>query len=50
MAANRKEGMPGAVARIWGRGGVFGCKPTRPALAIHVQDHKLTLLPQSTKV
>lgn len=25
MAANRKDGMAGAVARIWGRGGFFGC-------------------------
>jgi len=25
MAANRKDGMAGAVSRIWGRGGVFGC-------------------------
>lgn len=26
MAANRQDGMLGAVARIWGRGGVLGCK------------------------
>lgn len=26
MAANRKDGMAGSVARIWSRGGVFGCK------------------------
>ena len=26
MAANRKDGMAGAIARIWGRGGVLGCK------------------------
>ena len=25
MAANRSEGMAGAVARVWSRGGVFGC-------------------------
>lgn len=28
MAANRKDGMGGAVARIWSRGGVLGCKET----------------------
>lgn len=26
MAANRQDGMAGAVARIWSRGGAFGCK------------------------
>lgn len=26
MAANRSDGMGGAVARIWQRGGVLGCK------------------------
>lgn len=26
MAANRGDGMAGAIARIWSRGGVFGCK------------------------
>ena len=26
MAANRTDGMLGSVARIWGRGGVLGCK------------------------
>ena len=26
MAANRSDGMLGATARIWGRGGVLGCK------------------------
>ena len=26
MAANRADGMGGAMARIWGRGGVLGCK------------------------
>lgn len=26
MAANRKDGMTGAVARIWSRGGVLGCE------------------------
>jgi hypothetical protein len=26
MAANRKDGMAGSVARIWSRGGVLGCK------------------------
>lgn len=25
MAANRKDGMAGAVARVWSRGGFFGC-------------------------
>ena len=25
MAANRTDGMAGAVARIWSRGGFFGC-------------------------
>lgn len=28
MAANRKDGMAGSVARIWSRGGVLGCKLT----------------------
>jgi len=28
MAANRTDGMGGAVARIWGRGGVLGCELT----------------------
>lgn len=28
MAANRQDGMLGAIARIWGRGGVLGCKHT----------------------
>ena len=26
MAANRQDGMVGAVARVWSRGGVFGCE------------------------
>ena len=26
MAANRQDGMGGAVSRIWSRGGVLGCK------------------------
>ena len=26
MAANRQDGMVSATARIWGRGGVLGCK------------------------
>ncbi len=26
MAANRSDSFPGAIARIWGRGGVFGCE------------------------
>lgn len=26
MAANRTDGMAGAIARIWSRGGVLGCK------------------------
>lgn len=26
MAANRGDGMAGSVARIWSRGGIFGCK------------------------
>lgn len=25
MAANRGDGMAGSIARIWSRGGVFGC-------------------------
>lgn len=25
MAANRTDGMAGAIARVWGRGGFFGC-------------------------
>jgi hypothetical protein len=26
MAANRKDGMAGSVARIWSRGGFLGCR------------------------
>lgn len=26
MAANRSDGFAGAMGRIWGRGGVLGCK------------------------
>jgi hypothetical protein len=26
MAANRNDGMMGAMSRIWGRGGILGCK------------------------
>ena len=26
MAANRQDGMASATARIWGRGGFFGCE------------------------
>jgi len=26
MAANRSDGMAGALGRVWGRGGVFGCE------------------------
>jgi len=26
MAANRSDGFAGAISRIWGRGGVLGCK------------------------
>lgn len=26
MAANRSDGMMGAVSRIWGRGGALGCE------------------------
>lgn len=28
MVANRKDGMGGAIARIWGRGGFLGCEYT----------------------
>lgn len=28
MAANRGDNMVAAITRIWGRGGVFGCKCT----------------------
>ena len=31
MAANRGDGMAGAVARIWSRGGVFGCELDIPS-------------------
>ena len=31
MAANRKDGMVAATQRIWGRGGVLGCKFTTSA-------------------
>lgn len=30
MAANRGDGFATALARIWGRGGVFGCKSPHP--------------------
>jgi hypothetical protein len=26
MAANRADGLGGAIRRVWGRGGFFGCK------------------------
>jgi hypothetical protein len=26
MAAHRSDGFAGAIARVWGRGGVFGCE------------------------
>jgi hypothetical protein len=26
MAANRTDSFAGALKRVWGRGGVFGCK------------------------
>lgn len=26
MAANRSDGFPSALRRIWNRGGIFGCK------------------------
>lgn len=29
MAANRGDGFSASLGRIWGRGGVFGCKSTR---------------------
>lgn len=30
MAANRGDNFASALGRVWGRGGVFGCKDTRP--------------------
>ena len=30
MAANRQDGMAGAVSRIWSRGGALGCKSFPP--------------------
>ena len=32
MAAHRGDGFPSAIARVWGRGGVFGCmcSPSSP--------------------
>ena len=32
MAANRKDGMAGSMSRIWGRGGVLGCKHPLPII------------------
>lgn len=29
MAANRADGMAGAISRIWGRGGALGCECAR---------------------
>lgn len=31
MAANRGEGMPAALGRVWARGGVLGCKLNIPS-------------------
>ena len=30
MAANRSDGFAGAISRIWGRGGILGCKLQMP--------------------
>ena len=30
MAANRGDKFAGSLARIWGRGGIFGCKTPYP--------------------
>lgn len=32
MAANRQDGFAGSIKRVWGRGGVFGCKSLLPHL------------------
>lgn len=34
MAANRSDTFAGAMRRIWGRGGVLGCKLYTPAVSV----------------
>jgi len=34
MAANRSDGFAGAISRIWGRGGIMGCKLPLPTSAL----------------
>lgn len=34
MAAHRSDTFAGAMTRIWGRGGVFGCKPQKKQLSL----------------
>jgi hypothetical protein len=48
MAANRSDTFAGAISRIWGRGGVFGCKSKRPFYLIPRLISSVLL--QSTKV
>jgi len=55
MAANRKDGMSGSVARIWSRGGVLGCKLTSSLhkavkITASIQADRNLPLAQSTKV
>lgn len=45
MAANRKDGMAGAISRIWSRGGFFGCEYTLLCIVKSVNNR-----PQSIRV
>lgn len=47
MAANRADGFAGSIKRVWGRGGVFGCKSPVTHLPRSIVNEKST---QSTKV
>jgi hypothetical protein len=52
MAAHRSDGFAGAIARVWGRGGVFGCQSSLYPFQCHRKDSSaLTLCcEQFTKV
>jgi len=47
MAANRQDGFAGSIKRVWGRGGVFGCKFDHTNLNTTIEAN--TAFPQFTK-
>ena len=47
MAANRGDSFAGALSRVWGRGGVLGCKHSFQITSAHTLTDAL---PQTTKV